>query len=213
MLIYPFKVPHLARLILGGFIWRIDQAEKKIFLTFDDGPVPEATPWVLRQLEKYDARATFFCVGENIDKHPSTYELLIRAGHTPANHTYNHLSGTAVSTEEYIENVWKAERLIGTRLFRPPYGRITPGEYRALKKDFRIVLSDVLIGDFDPSKDSTLLTRKAFNNIDDGSIVLFHDSIKTIPRTHHVLPEVLRKFSEQGYTFCALNPSSDDLYR
>lgn len=210
---YPFKVPHLARLILGGFIWKINHTEKKIYLTFDDGPVPEATPWVLRQLEKYDARATFFCVGENIDKHPHTYDLLLKAGHTPANHTYNHLRGTSVSTQEYLDNVWKAERLIGTRLFRPPYGRITLGEYRALKKDFRIVLSDVLIGDFDPSKKSTLLTRKAFNNIDDGSIVLFHDSIKTMPRTRYVLPSVLREFSEQGYTFCALDPLSDDLYR
>lgn len=211
-MLYPFKVSLLTRLILKGFIWRIDHVEKKIFLTFDDGPVPQVTPWVLKQLDDYGAKATFFCVGENITKHPRTYEKLLAAGHTTANHTYNHLSGTAVTAEEYIENVWKAERLIGTRLFRPPYGRLTPKEYRILKKDFRIVLSDVLIGDFDPAKDSSLLKRKAFNNIENGSIVLFHDSIKAVPRTKAILPDVLRAFSEDGYSFCALNPASENLY-
>ena len=123
---YPLKVSRLTRSLLGHIVWKMDPGERIIYLTFDDGPVPEATPWVLRRLEEFGAKATFFCVGHNIDKHPRIFDRILRAGHTPANHTYNHLSGFKCSLEEYMENVWKAERLTGTRLFRPPYARITP---------------------------------------------------------------------------------------
>ncbi|MDD4819409.1 MAG: polysaccharide deacetylase family protein [Flavobacteriales bacterium] len=204
MLIYPFKVSKITQFVLGGFIWRINEGEKKIYLTFDDGPVPEASLWVLRQLEQYNAKATFFCVGHNIDKHPRVYQRILKAGHLTANHTYNHLSGLSVSTDEYLENVWKAEKLIGTRIFRPPYGKINPMEYLSLKKDFKLVLCDVLSGDFDKSKNADTLREKTLRNAQDGSIILFHDSIKAIPRISDILPVFLRTFTEKGYTFCTL---------
>ena len=204
MLIYPFKVSKITQFVLGGFIWRVDDSEKKIYLTFDDGPVPEATPWVLRRLEEYNAKATFFCVGHNIDKHPRVYDRIIKAGHLTANHTYNHLSGLSVSSDEYLENVWKAEKLIGTRIFRPPYGKMKINEYMSLKKEFKMVLCDVLTGDFDKGKDMNFLRKKTLQNIESGSIVLFHDSIKAIPRISEILPTVLRTFTEKGYTFCSL---------
>ena len=210
MHLYPFKVPRLTRLLLGGIIWKMDPGERRIYLTFDDGPVPEATPWVLRRLEEYGAKATFFCVGHNIDKHPRVFERILRGGHTPANHTYNHLSGFKCSAEEYMENVWKAERLTGTRLFRPPYARITPEQYTTLRNDFRIVLCDVISGDFDRRQDVERLRRNLLSNAEDGSLVLFHDSIKAIPRTGELLPALLRYFSDLGYRFCAL-PAADEL--
>lgn len=205
---YPLKVSRLTRSLLGHIVWKMDPGERIIYLTFDDGPVPEATPWVLRCLEEFGAKATFFCVGHNIDKHPRIFDRILRAGHTPANHTYNHLSGFKCSLEEYMENVWKAERLTGTRLFRPPYARITPEQYSTLRKTFRIVLGDVIAGDFDPSQDVEYLRQNLLSNLEDGSIAIFHDSIKSIPRTSELLPAALRYFSELGYRFHAL-PSGD----
>lgn len=205
MHLYPFKVPRIARALLAGIVWQMEPGSRRIYLTFDDGPVPEATPWVLRRLEEYDAKATFFCVGHNIDKHPRIFDRLIRAGHTPGNHTYNHLNGFAHSGEAYLENVRQTERLTGTRLFRPPYGRLTPEQYAALRREgFRIVLCDVISGDFDSSQPVDRLQRNLLTNTQDGSLVLFHDSIKAIPRTEELLPAFLRHFSRLGYSFCAL---------
>lgn len=208
MHLYPFKVPRIARALLGGIAWQMDPGLRRIYLTFDDGPVPEATPWVLRRLEEFDAKATFFCVGHNIDKHPRIFDRLVRAGHTPANHTYNHLNGFAQTGEAYLENIRKTERLTGTRLFRPPYGRLTPEQYTALHREgYRIVLCDVISGDFDSSQPVDRLQRNLLANTQDGSIVLFHDSIKAIPRTGELLPAFLRHFSLLGYNFCALPPA------
>lgn len=166
---YPLKVSRLTRSLLGHIVWKMDPGKRIIYLTFDDGPVPEATPWVLRRLEEFGAKATFFCVGHNIDKHPRIFDRILRGGHTPANHTYNHISGFKCSVEEYMENVWKAERLTGTRLFRPPYARITPEQYSILRKTFRIVLGDVIAGDFDPSQDVEYLRQNLLTNLEDGS--------------------------------------------
>ncbi len=208
MHLYPFKVSRLTRSLLGGIVWKMDPGNRRIYLTFDDGPVPEATPWVLRRLGEFGAKATFFCVGHNIDKHPKVFEQMLRAGHTPANHTYNHLNGFKYSVEEYMENVWKAERLIGTRLFRPPYARITPEQYTTLRKNFQIILCDVISGDFDSSQNVNRLRQNVLSNTEDGSVVLFHDSIKSIPRISELLPGFLRYFSDMGYEFCTL-PTED----
>lgn len=206
MQLYPFKVSRLTRSLLGGILWKMDAGRRRIYLTFDDGPIPEATPWVLRRLEEFGAKATFFCVGHNIDKHPRIFDRVLRAGHTPANHTYNHLNGFRYSVEEYMENVWKAERLTGSRLFRPPHGGLTPELYSTLKKSFRIVLFDVVSGDFDNGKESARLRQNVLANTEDGSIVVFHDSIKSIPRIDDMLPAFLRHFTDLGYEFCALPP-------
>ena len=202
---YPFKVSRLIQWALSGFTWRIDRPGKNIYLTFDDGPIPEATPWVLRRLEDFGAKATFFCVGHNIEKHPRVFERMVKAGHTPANHTFNHLSGFDVSAEQYVENVWKAEKLIGTRLFRPPYGKITPRQYMTLKKDFKMVLCDVLSGDFDKNNRTEDLVQRTISGTENGSIILFHYSIKAIPRISEALPAVLRYFSDKGYSFRSLD--------
>lgn len=222
MQFYPFKVSWLARALLGGIVWKMDAGTRRIYLTFDDGPVPEATPWVLRRLEEYGAKATFFCVGHNIDKHPRVFDRLLQAGHTPANHTYNHLNGFRCPTKTYLENVRRAERLTGTKLFRPPYGRITPEQYAALRREgFRIVLCDVISGDFDRLQPVERLRQNVLSNTEDGSLVLFHDSIKAIPRISELLPAFLRHFSDSGYRFCALpaaeafarNPSAEPAVR
>ena len=211
MHLYPFKVSRLTRTLLGGIVWKMDPGQRRIYLTFDDGPVPEATPWVLRRLEEYGAKATFFCVGHNIDKHPRIFERLLRGGHTPANHTYNHLNGFRCPKEQYLENVWRTERLTQTHLFRPPYGCISPEQYGALRaQGFRVVLCDVISGDFDRLQPTDRLRRNVLANTEDGSLVLFHDSIKAIPRTEELLPAFLRHFSELGYRFCAL-PAAESL--
>lgn len=149
-------------------------------------------------MEEFGAKATFFCVGHNIDKHPRIFDRVLRAGHTPANHTYNHLNGFRYSVEEYMENVWKAERLTGSRLFRPPHGGLTPELYSTLKKSFRIVLFDVVSGDFDNGKESARLRQNVLANTEDGSIVVFHDSIKSIPRIDDMLPAFPAAFHGLG---------------
>jgi len=209
---YLVKTPRFVQKFFHHYAWRIKTDEKEIYLTFDDGPVPEFTPWVLETLKPYDAKATFFCVGENIQKHPHIYEQIKEGGHSIGNHTFNHLQGWKTPTKKYVKNILQAESYLedahskdGKKLFRPPHGRIRPVQAKILrKKGYKIIMWDVLSGDFDQRLDKKICLDHTIKHINNGSIVVFHDSIKSFKNLDYVLPKVLEHFSERGYRFKSL---------
>ncbi|HLP04700.1 MAG TPA: polysaccharide deacetylase family protein [Paludibacter sp.] len=198
------QVPDILRPFLGKLTWRKSPSSKVIYLTFDDGPVPEATPHVLDLLDEHNLKATFFCVGDNVRKYPDIYTDILARGHKTGNHTFNHLSGAKVSTNEYIQNVDQASTLIDSRLFRPPHGLISRKQKKLLQPGYEIVMWDVLTCDYD----SKLAPWKVLNNITrysrNGSIVVFHDSVKAKENMLAVLPEAIRWWKNQGYGFGTL---------
>lgn len=183
-------------------LWRMDRHQKSVYLTFDDGPIPEATPFILDTLDKFNAKATFFMVGENAVKYPHLLEEVRRRGHQVGNHTYNHLSGMRHFTWTYLANIKKADEILHTKLFRPPHGWIRTVQYRVLRHvGIKVVMWDVVTRDY-----SRLLTANdVLHNVKrytrPGSIITFHDSLKSIEKLKHVLPEALSWLQEQGYEF------------
>lgn len=204
---YLHKTPAAFRLLFPNILWRKRTKNKEIFLTFDDGPIPEATPWILDLLDQYNAKATFFMVGENIERYPEVYKEVIERGHAVGNHTRNHLNGWATLDKAYIENTAAAESLLAgasQKLFRPPHGRIKPSQYAKMKADYKIVMWDVLSGDFDRSISEEYCLKKTIGATQRGSIVLFHDSVKTIDLVKVVLPRYLKHFAQLKYSFQSL---------
>lgn len=191
----------LLRWLYPRATWRMDASQRKVFLTFDDGPIPEATPWVLETLRGYGAKATFFMVGDNVRKHPEVYQQVLAEGHSVGNHTYNHLGSLRHSTREYIENVRRADELMHTELFRPPHGWFRPSAYRALAKDYRVIMWDLVTRDYS----RRITAEDVFDNVRrytrNGSIITFHDSLKSIDKLHEALPRSLRWLQQQGYSF------------
>ena len=202
---YLVKTPQLIQNLFPNFTWRIPTTEKVLYLTFDDGPIPEVTPWVLEQLEAFNAKATFFCVGENIKKHPEVFKQVVDQGHAVGNHSYNHLNGWATDNIPYFHNIRHCANQVRTVLFRPPYGRLKPKQAQFLARHYRIVMWDVLSGDFDPNISKEQCLSNVVNNARPGSIVVFHDSLKTEGKLSFVLPKVLEHFASLGYTFESLN--------
>jgi peptidoglycan-N-acetylglucosamine deacetylase len=203
---YLVKTPFLLRWIYPKLIWR-KKVKNTIYLTFDDGPIPEVTPFVLRCLKEYNAKATFFCIGDNVRKHPEIYEEVLRNEHSVGNHTFNHLRGWATEDEEYIKNVDLCSNYVESDLFRPPYGRIRKSQIRRLKElnpDLKIVMWDVLSGDFDQKLKPEKCLRYVVKNTCPGSIVVFHDSLKAFPILEDVLPKALEFWKKKGYEFGAL---------
>lgn len=198
---YLVKTPAVIQRLLPRFTWRMPDQEKVLYLTFDDGPIPEVTPWVLDQLEAYDAKATFFCVGDNVRKHPSVYQAVLDAGHSVGNHTMNHYNGWKRTVPEYLDNVQTCNQYVHSALFRPPYGRLRPAQRRALEKHYRIVMWDVLSGDFDTHLAPEACLENVLHNATRGSIIVFHDSLKASPRLRVALPGTLKHFAELGYRF------------
>ena len=174
---------------------------KAVYLTFDDGPIPEVTPKVLAILEKYHIKATFFMVGENVDKHPEVYEQVVKAGHRIGNHTYNHLKGWRTSFKEYMENTDRcADRIQNTDLFRPPYGKATLRQRMALhKKGYRLIYWDILTRDYEPTRTPEAMLAQIRRNVRPGSIINFHDSLKSNERMLAVLPQAIEYLQAQGY--------------
>ena len=201
---YLVKTPQFIQNLFPNFIWKIADAPKSIFLTFDDGPIPEVTPWVLDQLDQYNAKATFFCVGENIDKHPDIFKKLSENGHSLGSHTYNHLSGWTTDNIPYYHNVRHCANLVKSELFRPPYGRLRPKQAQFLQRHYKIVMWDVLSADFDPEITDEQCLDNVISNASDGSIVVFHDSLKAQKKLKYALPKVLAHFSALGYEFKAI---------
>ncbi len=201
---YLVKTPQFIQNLFPNFTWRIPTQEKVLYLTFDDGPIPEVTPWVLEQLDAHQAKATFFCVGDNIRKHPEVFQQVKSQGHSIGNHTFNHLNGWLTDNIPYFHNVRNASNLVQTVLFRPPYGRLKPKQAQFLQRHYRIVMWDVLSGDFDATISAERCLANVLENAKRGSIIVFHDSLKTIEKLLYVLPRVLTHFSELGYGFKAL---------
>ncbi len=203
---YFVKTPQWIKHLFNKQIWSFETDQKILYLTFDDGPIPEVTPWVLKQLSKYNAKATFFCIGDNIKKHPKIYNQLIEENHKIGNHTFSHLNGWKTSCNNYLKDIKKAGGLIKSRLFRPPYGKISPKQANALRKEgFSIIMWDVLSADFDNSISNEKCFNNVINNTNDGSIIVFHDSIKAQSRLKYVFPKVLEYYTKQGYVFEAIN--------
>lgn len=192
--------------------WRIPVDANELFLTFDDGPVPGPTEFVLDTLETFGAKATFFCIGDNVRKHPDVFQRIIEAGHRVGNHTYNHLNGWRTSDEEYAANTMKCSEILMSSLpgkmeqpalFRPPYGRISRSQIRLLKQ-FRIIMWDVLTRDYDANLAEETCLKKSVRATRPGSIVVFHDSYKAEKNLQWVLPRYLEALLSKGYTFRAL---------
>lgn len=201
---YFIKIPWWIKAVFPSYVWHIPVTKKEVFLTFDDGPHPEITPWVLDELRKYNAQATFFCIGANVAKHPKVYKQILTEGHAVGNHTYHHVNGWKTSTADYLEDVKAAGEFIDSNLFRPPYGRIKRAQARqlnvAMKKErMHIIMWDVLSADFDQSLSSTQCMRNVLENVGKGSVIVFHDSEKAFPNLKKSLPLVLDGLYSEGY--------------
>ena len=205
------KTPVLIRYLFNGLVWKVAGNEKTIYLTFDDGPTPEATPYVLDMLDRYRARATFFCVGDNIRKHDEIFKAVISGGHMIGNHTFNHLNGWKTPDEEYFQNIGDCHAIIhqtgylrNQKLFRPPYGRIKWSQLNFLKQKYKIVMWDILTRDYNPGHNPDALLKKILKSTVSGSIVVFHDSKKALPGLRLFLEKFLKHFTLSGYTFSTL---------
>jgi len=176
----------------------------RVFLTFDDGPTEKLTGWILDVLDTYGARATFFCLGRQVEQHPENYRAILDAGHAVGNHTYSHLNGWTTSNRKYFDDISRAGQLIDSRLFRPPYGRILPSQFFRLRKDYRIVFWDVLSRDYDVRQSSGKILNRLRKKVRPGSIVVFHDSLKAEANLKGVLPEFLKGLRLGGYEFHTL---------
>lgn len=208
---YFFRSPSWLQLLYPGLIWKVNTPQKELYLTFDDGPDPVATPYVLDLLKAYSARATFFCLGKNIRKHPAQFQKIVEEGHTIGNHTFYHSDGWRSRNGDYIKDVKLGEREIEAanqqaNLFRPPYGRIKKGQISCLRQDYRLVMWSHLSGDFDKNL-HLKASQKALLGAERGSIFLFHDSFAAYRNMKVLLPLVLSHFTESGYKFKSL---SDD---
>ena len=201
---YIAKTPTWVQKLFTGSIWKMPQAKKTIYLTFDDGPHPVVTPFVLNELEKWNAKATFFCIGKNVVDNPLIFNQIKKAEHAIGNHTYDHLDGWKTENSKYLQNILKAKEQINSVLFRPPYGRITRKQYKALTQlndPFKIIMWSVLSGDFDINISPEQCANNVLQNATSGSVVVFHDSEKASERLRYALPAVLKYFSEKGYVF------------
>lgn len=205
---YLVKTPKIFYTLFYKRIWSLSNKKNAVFLTFDDGPIPEITPWILSQLKKYQAKATFFCVGENMVKHPELSKNMVQEGHTLGNHTFNHLNGWKTNAAFYIENVARTQGLIHTisnpvnksKIFRPPYGKLTPNQAALLLKNgYKIIMWSVLSADFDPNISKEICLKNVLKNIVPGSIIVFHDSLKTKEKLNYVLPKVLAYIYDKNW--------------
>lgn len=221
------KTPIFIQKLFSNYIWKIKNAENKIFLTFDDGPIPIVTEWVLAVLKKENVKATFFCIGDNIKKHPEIFNSILCEGHTIGNHTFNHLNGWKTSTNGYLENFklcdkmmeagsWKKEagkrnlevenaedhKLNHSKIFRPPYGKIKPSQAsEIIKMGYKIIMWDVLSYDFNPKVTTEKCLENVIKNTSTGSIIVFHDSLKAYKNLESVLPKAIQLLKQKGFVF------------
>lgn len=211
---YFIKTPRILERLFSSYTWRFDTDRKEIFLTFDDGPTPEITPFVLKQLKQYNAKATFFCIGKNIENHPEIFHQILSEKHSVGNHTQNHLNGWKTKNINYLESVLKcgdvisnlADKTKESKLFRPPYGRIKKSQAKEiLKRGYRIIMWNVLSADFDRSISKEKCLENVLKNTKKGGVIVFHDSLKASEKLQFVLPKVLEEFSKKGFSFKGIN--------
>lgn len=208
MNIYPVKIPFVIKSIFNKWTWSVKTQKKEVYLTFDDGPIPKITPWVLEQLKIFNAKATFFCIGDNIKKHPQIFQQVLKEGHRVGNHTFNHLNGWKTNSKNYINNSIQAQQYLTEnkpKLFRPPYGKLTPKQSKNLiALGYKIIMWDVLSGDFDDTISADTCTQNVLNTVTKGSVIVFHDSEKAFKRLKTTLPIVLKELNKRGYQFKTL---------
>jgi peptidoglycan/xylan/chitin deacetylase (PgdA/CDA1 family) len=208
---YTIRSPWWLRKIYPHLIWRMPPRPGTLYLTFDDGPHPTATPFVLDQLRRHNARATFFCIGKNVQQYPQIYRQILMEGHRVGNHTYDHLNGWKVADKKYLGNIGSAATLIDSDLFRPPYGRISWFQSALLRSaplNYKIVMWDVLSADFDQRLTAGQCVKNVIGNARPGSIIVFHDSAKAFDRLQTALPLVLEHFAGQGHRFESIFPEA-----
>lgn len=195
--------PWFFRILYPKAIFRMNPNEKTVYLTFDDGPIPEVTPWVLEQLEKYQVKATFFMVGDNIRKHPDVFEKVVAAGHRIGNHTFNHIRGFEYTAESYLANTDQANQAMQTDLFRPPHGHMGFRQYHTLKKHYRIIMWDLVTRDYSKKMRPEQVLQNVKRYVRNGSIITFHDSLKSWNNGNlpYALPKAIEYLQEQGYSF------------
>ena len=201
---YFAKTPKWIKILFANYIWDIKTEKKILYLTFDDGPHPAITQWVVNLLDQYNAKATFFCIGDNVVKYPQMYQTILNKGHCTGNHTYNHIKGWKHTTKVYVKNVLQAAEIIDSNLFRPPYGKIKCKQARTLRNlnpNFKIIMWDVISYDYDKNIRPQQCANMVIKNAKNGSIVVFHDSEKAFQNLQYALPMVLEYFSEKGFTF------------
>ena len=220
----PIKTPLVAKKMFPNYVWDITTVEKVMYLTFDDGPTPEITNWTLNTLKQYKAKATFFCIGNNIERHPDIFQDILNDEHAIGNHTQNHIKGWKTKAKDYLENIKEAQHSIDfqiqkskivnqksliTNLFRPPYGQITPKQGKKLiELGYKIIMWDVLSFDWDKDVNKEICLNNVTNKATNGSVIVFHDSLKASKNMQYALPKVLEHFSKKGYSFKVLSPES-----
>lgn len=195
------QTPDFIRKLIPGAVWRLPQKEKTVYLTFDDGPIPEVTPWVLDLLKKYNIKATFFCVGDNVRKYPEVFKMVVSAGHSVGNHTFNHLQGFKERSGKYVENVELADSYIRSNLFRPPHGHLRIRQGTKLSKKFRFVMWDVITRDYNMKLSGEYVLNVVKRYARNGSIIVFHDSIKAEENMKYALPKAIEFLLSEGYKF------------
>ncbi len=198
------RPPSLLTRALHRMTWEIPGENREVYLTFDDGPTPVITPWVLDQLDEAGAKATFFCLGRNVDKHPGLYNQILSAGHSVGNHSYSHLKGFRSSIRRYMEDIHLAGNYIDSKLFRPPYGRIFPGQVKAVLQQYDIIMWDVLSIDYNSGLSGDRVLQNVTRNVKPGSIIVFHDSDKAADNLYYALPRTLEFLQESGFNMKAI---------
>lgn len=201
------RPPKWFRALFPGVVFRMPQSGNKpgtVYLTFDDGPIPEATPKVLDILDEHDVKATFFMVGQNIEKYPALLEEVLKRGHSVGNHSLHHIRGLRISPEEYLDDVEKCERYTRSKVFRPPHGWLTRAQLKKVKEDYKVVMFDLVTRDYSRKVSAENIVDNVRKLSRDGSIIVFHDSLKSIEKLKTALPESIRWLKAEGYSFGTL---------
>lgn len=210
MSFYWIKTKSFIKRLFSNYVWDLPNTQNKIYLTFDDGPTPEITEWVLEELKKHNIKATFFCIGNNIQKHPELFQKVINEGHVIGNHTYDHMNGWKTETETYLENISLCDKQIQkssienlqSKIFRPPYGKIKTAQAKIVRRlGYKIIMWDVLSADFDQTITPEKCLENVISNVKSGSVIVFHDSIKASHNLKYALPETLNFLKEKGFLF------------
>ncbi len=198
---YLVRPSYLIKSIYPKAVWRMGETEKKLYLSFDDGPIPEITPWVLDILQEYEIKATFFCVGDNVEKYASIFNRIKAEGHAIGNHTYNHLNGWKTHSADYYKNIAKAKDITSSTLFRPPYGKMKNTQYKTILNHYKIIMWDVLSGDYDKNTSPEKCLDNVLTNYRNGSIIVFHDNRKAWNNLQYALPKFIEHALSKGYVF------------
>lgn len=201
------RPPKWFRMLFPGAVFRMPESGEMpgtIYLTFDDGPIPEVTPWVLEILDKFEVKATFFMVGQNIERHPGLLEEVIKRGHKAANHTLHHIRGLGISAAKYLEDAEKCEKYTRSGMLRPPHGWMSPSQFKALKREYKIVMYDLVTRDYSNKIGAERVEKNVKKLVRDGSIIVFHDSVKSYDKLKVALPSSLGWLKSQGYKFSLL---------